>query len=316
MNTVKILILIGVFLSIISCQKQKFVMTGKTMGTTYQVKTDAFIDKKIIDAELTRLNAIFSNWIPSSEVEKLNQAPLHTPIIVSKELLYLIKQSYILHQKTDGYFDITLGNIIDIWGFGVKTVDSKPRLNQIQYASENSGMANMRIMDNTIIKLKNIKFNLSAIAKGYAVDKIIQILQHHNIVSGVVEVGGEVRTLGVKNIGIERMGKKPLKIVLKNQAIATSGDYRNYHIFNDKKFIHILNPKTGLPSKSDLISVSVISDKTYLADAYATAFLAMGRKKAEQYIQKYKLKSILIDKDNEIKYYNLQVNSTNAQTIR
>jgi thiamine biosynthesis lipoprotein len=162
------------------------------------------------------------------------------------------------------------------------------------------------ILDNNkIIKLKNIKFNFSAIAKGYGVDKIIDILKNNGVKNGFVEIGGEIKTIGEKTIGIEHLNHNPIKIILNNQSVATSGDYRNYKVFNDEKFIHILNPKTGLPSKSDLISVSVIHENTATADGFATALLAMGKNKAIAIIKKYQLKSVLIDKNNKIYKFNL-----------
>jgi thiamine biosynthesis lipoprotein len=114
-----------------------------------------------------------------------------------------------------------------------------------------------------------------------------------------------LKLLVKKTIGIEHLNHNPIKIILNNQSVATSGDYRNYRVFNDEKFIHILNPKTGLPSKSDLISVSVIHENTATADGFATALLAMGKNKAIAIIKKYQLKSVLIDKDNKIYKFNL-----------
>jgi thiamine biosynthesis lipoprotein len=297
---IKNIILFYILLSLTSCFKNEFVLNGQTMGTTYTIKTNKFIDKQIIDNELIRINKIFSNWDKNSEVEKLNQEKIRTDFKASKELINLTKLSQDIYYKTDGYFDITIGNLIDVWGFGVQKIIQKPQPKIVKKALQNSGMQNFILDNNKIIKLKNIKFNFSAIAKGYGVDKIIQLLQKNDVKNGLVEVGGEVRVIGKKTIGIERLNHKPIKITLNNQAIATSGDYRNYKVFNDEKFIHILDPMTGSSSKSDLISVSVIANNTAKADGFATALLAMGKQKATTIIKKYKLKSVLIDKNNKV----------------
>lgn len=297
--------LLCIILLLTSCENDEFIIHGTTMGTTYTVKSDKFIDKKIIDKELSAINKIFSNWDKNSEVEKINHSPINTTIPISLEFKKLLLTAQQIHQKTNNYFDISIGNLIDIWGFGVQKTTKKPNQKQIFTALNNSGVSAFKIHNNNIIKSKNIKFNFSAIAKGYGVDRVIAILKQHNINSGLVEIGGEVRTIGIKNIGIERLQKPPFKIILNNEAIATSGDYRNYKIWNSQKFIHILNPKTGYPSNSNLISVSIIHKNTAIADGFATAILAMGKDRALVIIDKYQLKSILINDKNKIYTFNL-----------
>jgi thiamine biosynthesis lipoprotein len=297
---IKNIILFYILLSLTSCFKNEFVLNGQTMGTTYTIKTDKFIDKHIIDNELIRINKIFSNWDKNSEVEKLNQAKLKDAFSISKELESLFNLADEVYFKTYGYLDIRLGNLIDIWGFGDKNITKKPTNKDIESNLPSAETSDFIVEDHKVVKFKNIKFNFSAIAKGYGVDKIIQFLQKNGVKNGLVEIGGEVRTIGKKTIGIERLNHKPIKIILNNQAIATSGDYRNYKVFNDEKFIHILDPITGNPSKSDLISVSVIANNTAKADGFATALLAMGKQKAITIIKKYKLKSVLIDKYNKV----------------
>jgi thiamine biosynthesis lipoprotein len=275
------------------------------MGTTYSTTTNKHIDKQLIENELTKINNIFSNWIPNSEIEKINNLGANQEIKISDDLSFLLQKSYDIYHKTNGFFDVSIGNLIDIWGFGTRKIKNKPNANQINLALKNSGFDKLRFFNNDLVKLQDIELNFSAIAKGYAVDKIAELLQQQSITDFVVEIGGEVRVSGTKNIGIERMNKPPFKVVLDNEAIATSGDYRNYQIFNDKKFIHILNPKTGYPTNSNLISVSVIAKDCTTADAFATALLAMGKEKAEQLINKYQLKSVVIDNKNNIYEYNL-----------
>ncbi len=298
---------IYIFLSLLiaSCNNNKFIITGKTMGTTYNIVTNKYIDKKIITKKLLNINTVFSTWNDNSELNKINNQPANKWLLASDNLLFLLHKSQQIHEQTDGFFDIAIGNLINIWGFGNKNINKKPTIAAIKNALNHSSMKYLTLKDNYLKKLKDIKLNLSAIAKGFAVDNIAEMLLQHNIDNFVVEIGGEVRVMGDKTIGIERINKIPITIQLHNNAIATSGDYRNYRIFNKKKFIHIINPKTGMPSNSNLISVSIIHQKTYVADAYATALLAMGKNKAIKFINKYKLQSVLIDKNNNILQLNL-----------
>ena len=305
MPNLKNAVIICVFLFLSSCNNNEFIIHGKTMGTTYTIKSDTFIDKKIIDKKLKEINAIFSNWEITSEVNKINNLVINKPITISNQLKQLILLSKKVNLETNGYFDIGIGRLIDIWGFGIKKINNKPTNLLIKKALEKSGIKYIKIDKNILYKYKDINLNLSAIAKGYGIDEIIKILVKYQVKSGLVEIGGEVRVLGTKRIAIERINKKPIEVVLINQAIATSGDYRNYQIFNNTKFIHIINPMTGFPSKSDLVSVSVIGDNTALVDSYASAILAMGKKQAIKFIQKYKLKSVLIDKNNIVYKFNL-----------
>lgn len=270
------------------------------MGTTYSIKSDVYTDKAVIEKRLLQLNKIFSNWDKNSELSKINRATTKQWITPSKELLFLIKKSAAIHQQTSGFFDIGIGRLIDIWGFGAYKVESMPNQKTIQQELAKSSIKYLKIKDNRIKKLKDIYLNLSAIAKGFAVDEIAKILLQKNSQEFIVEIGGELRVLGEKKIGIERVGQQPISITIKDQAIATSGDYRNYKLYNNVKYIHILNPKTGMPSNVSLISVSVIDDNTYQADAYATALLAMGKSKAIKFIKKYNIKAILIDRKNKI----------------
>lgn len=275
------------------------------MGTSWTVKTigNSVISQQIIKDRLTAINQIFSTWEATSELSLLNQQPVQQWIAVSDALFYVLKKSKEIHQQTHGYFDPGIGHLVDIWGFGANKTMQKPSHYQVQKALRNSSIRYLMLKDGAdkfVKKTRDIHLDLSAIAKGYAVDEIAKLLRVKN---HLVEIGGEVRALGNNHakawtLGIEQPDNKatatPIVLKLHNQSIATSGNYRNYFIWQGARYMHILNPNTGLPASSDLASVSVIHPQTMVADAYATAMMAMGSKKATALAQRLNLSVILI----------------------
>jgi thiamine biosynthesis lipoprotein len=274
-----------------SCQEKVSLINGTTMGTSYQIKiigpTD--ITKKIIDGELQKLNNTFSTWQEDSELSKINQAPINKWLDVSPELLWILKTAQLIYLQTGGYFDITLGGLSRKLGFQ-KSLSKKQHYDY--------GQKNLVFKRNQIKKLTNILIDVSALVKGYGVDKITQFIKekHNNF---LVEIGGEIRTSGLNQnnvpwiIGIESAtSNKPKKITLTNNAIATSGNYRNYLIKNHKKLSHILNPKIQKSTNNSLVSVSVIHPSTMIDDAYATAIMAMPLNKAKNFVAKFNLNVI------------------------
>ncbi|NYT27772.1 FAD:protein FMN transferase [Candidatus Thiodubiliella endoseptemdiera] len=303
-NIAKLYLISLVFLVLGACGKSERTQSfsGVTMGTAYTVKIadDTDISQQKIDDRLMQINQIFSTWDVESELSLLNKQPINQWISVSDELFYVLKASKEIEQETNGYFDSGIGRLIDVWGFGVKKITQKPIQKNIDRAFKNSSIRYLTLKDGqhkAIIKTRNIHINLSAIAKGYAVDAIATLLKTSNY---LVEIGGEVRTHGTSHgkqwtIGIEQPNNtQPIAITLNDQAIATSGDYRNYSIWNGTRYHHILNPNTGRPANSNLASVSVIHPQTMIADAYATAMLAMGSHNAAILAKRLGLSVILI----------------------
>jgi thiamine biosynthesis lipoprotein len=283
------------FLLLFSCQEKTTIINGTTMGTSYQIKIigSTEITKQAIDKELQRFNNIFSTWQQDSELTKINQAPINKWLGASSELLLVLKVAQIIYLQSEGYFDITLGRVSQKLGFQKSVLKNS---NQQNYAY---GQANLIIKNKKIKKLKNILIDVSALAKGYAVDKITQFIKEKKHNNFLVEIGGEIKASGLNQnnkpwvIGIESAtNNKPKKITLTNNAIATSGNYRNYLIKNQIKLSHILNPKTQQSTKNPLISVSVIHSSTMFADAYATAIMAMPLNKIKNFITNFKLNVI------------------------
>jgi len=302
-----------------SCFEKENVelIKGESMGTSYSINVlgDESIEQDIIDKRLVEINNTFSTWLDDSELSQLNRAPIDEWIDVSSELYAILKKSEEIYQQTDGYFDPGIGRLIDLWGFGASGGRTEaPKREQIEKAFENSSIKYLLMEGGRVKKTRNIHLNLSAIAKGYAVDEIARLIKMSGINNFLVEIGGEVIASGSNKgddwvIGVERPdNKKPIPIVLKDASIASSGNYRNYFIWEGKKYMHIFNPTTGLPANNDLSSVSVIHPQSAMSDAYATAMMAMGSKKAIEIANKLKLSALLItnkEDNNQIIKINL-----------
>ena len=282
--------------------KSKSIL-GESMGTTYSVNIlgDERVQKDIIEKRLQEINAVFSNWQTDSEISKLNNAPVGEWIQVSEELFQLLQESKSIYIQTNGFFDPSIGHLINLWGFGTEGGrKGVPMRSEIKKAFANSSLKYVELGDRQVRKLKDINLNLSAIAKGYAVDEVARLIEAKGVKDFLLEIGGEVYASGTKNgddwtIGVERPdNKKPIPITLNNSSVATSGNYRNYFIWEGKKYIHIFNPKTGLPTNNDIASVSVIHHRSAIADAYATAMMAMGSEKAIRLANELELSVLLI----------------------
>ena len=279
------------------------LIKGDIMGTSYSINVlgDKRVDQVLIDKRLIEINAIFSTWQEDSELSQLNQSPLGEWITVSQELYLLLKGSDEIYKQTDGYFDPGIGRLIDLWGFGSSGGRTElPKIEEIERAFKDSSIKYLVIEDGRVKKLRDIQINLSAIAKGYAVDEVARLIKVAGVENFLVEIGGEVIASGTNKgddwvIGVERPdNKSPIPVKLKNTSIATSGNYRNFFIWEGKKYMHIFNPKSGFPANNDLASVSVIHPQSALSDAYATAMMAMGSNKAKMLADNLKLSVLLV----------------------
>lgn len=285
------------------------------MGTYYSVKVvSASRDGELardIKLSLDKLNKIFSTYDRNSELSKLNTASNHVKIPISEELKYILELSKSIHTETGGYFDVTVGPIVNAWGFGPDKNKKRPTEDELKLLKKNVGMELFSVDDNLFQKgKKDLYIDLSAVAKGYAVDMVMKFLKERGIKSGLVEIGGEVKATGVKPngkewlIGIEKpnetLGEGIQAIVtLKDMAMATSGSYRNYVKYGDEVFGHTIDPTSGVPANTNVISVTVLHSECANADAYATAMLAMGVRKAKNLAKKLKLAAYFIVKNGE-----------------
>ncbi|GAB6281557.1 MAG: FAD:protein FMN transferase [Ignavibacterium sp.] len=256
--------------------------------------------------EIKRIDLTFSSINPESEVYKINYSK-DSIIQVSKELFWLVEKSNNISKLTNNAFDVSLENLITLWGFERKENFRLPDTKEINGALKNCGWVNVNLMDSNSIKLlNNVKLNFSAIAKGYAVDQAINVLVKYGIKSALVNAGGEIKVLGNDwIIGIQHPRMKNAlieKVKLNSKAVATSGDYEQFFEVNGKRYHHIINPQNGYPANG-CQSVTIIANNDLIADAFATAVFVMGPKEGMILIEKMDgIEGLIIDSAGNKKY--------------
>ena len=291
---------------------KEFTISGSTMGNiVYNIKyisDEVILEKNEIDSLLVNFNNIFSTYIPSSEISTINNSS--GKIYISDHFHFLLEQSKRVYDLTDGYFDPTIGPLVNLWGFGPDKLINKPKKSEVNNLLNLVGLNKIDIGDNFLIKNKGTYIDFSSIAKGYAVDILHNYLIDKKILNFFIEIGGEVRANGknIKNVdwivGIESPFKlnsnTPIATAsLEGLSIATSGNYRNFYKIGDSLIFHTIDPRTGYPSETNMLSASVFSKSCFLADAFATSFMVMGFEKSK------KLSSSIDDIDVLLIYYDI-----------
>lgn len=288
------------------------------MGTTYKViyfarsEDNPSVVSGLIQKELKKINQSMSTYIEDSEISKINKMSEQKWVGISKNINTVFKKAVEIHKLSHGYFDITLGPVINLWGFGPKSEKKVPTDDQIKKALSYSGLDKVEFdFDSKRLKkkIKELNLDLSALAKGYGVDQIAKLLNQLGIHNYFVEIGGEISTRGKKYtgpwlVGIETptQGMPKAQEILKVSEIkmATSGNYRNFFVEGGMSYSHTINHQTGRPVPNDLASVSVIDEESCMqADALATALMAMGKVKAMELSEKNDLAVYMIYPENE-----------------
>ena len=266
-------------------------LSGKTMGTTYSISVPAqHADETLavtIEQRLEDLENIFSTWRDDSEISQFNASRSNDWFSCSAQLAKVVAASIQIHSLTGGAFEVTLGPLIERWGFDAAEVTIPPSEEELTALMQSVGTAHLETRESAPAirkRLPDTVINLSGIAKGYAVDVIAELLEEQGLELYMVEIGGEVRTRGSMvgrpwRIAIARPQpgepRAQRVVEINTAAIATSGGYQNSLELLDKSYIHILDPATGKPVKSQTASVTVIDNTTMRADALATAFMVM-----------------------------------------
>lgn len=288
---------------------QPVVLTGPTMGTTYTVKIagasvspekQAALQARI-DEALARLNRQMSTYDPESEISHFNDYQNTDPFPVSPETAHVVHAALQLYEQSGGCFDVTVGPLVELWGFGAKgRRTSPPSDEEIQnvLAFVGSDKLVVELQPPALSKkVPQLRVDLSAIAKGYGVDLISEILREEKFDNHMVEIGGEVVCRGSSTggdgwrIGVERPsadvnGRTIEQVVrLHDRAMATSGNYRNYFDDQGRRYAHTIDPKTGHPVEHSLASVTVIAPDCMWADAVATAVMVMGPDRGAEWLQ-------------------------------
>ena len=276
-------------------QKQYFEESGSVFHTIYHIKYEGseLLTEKI-DAELQKFNLSLNPFNPNSIISKVNQ---NEPVEADDWFIEVFNKAKEVSDHSEGVFDITCAPLVNLWGFGFSKMDSvTPQM--IDSIKQFVGYQKVRLDGRKVIKDDpRILLNCSAIAKGYASDVIARLLEREGVENYMVEIGGEVTMKGVNQngkcwrIGINKPEDDSTGIkndvgevveLCKKGGVATSGNYRNYYIKDGKKYAHTIDPRTGYPSDQSILSATIVADDCITADAYATAFMAMGLEKARE----------------------------------
>lgn len=298
-----------VLTTLISCEKEKvdafYTIQGEAQGSTYSIKyiaKDELVTKKQVDSLLTAFDLSLSTYRKDSKISKINAGD--TTVVVDEFFIETFKASDLIYKETNGLFDPTIGVLVNAYGFGPdherKTVTQKQIDSLLQFVGFNKVKLNA---NNTVSKeYPATYFDFNAIAQGYSVDVVSNFIKSKGIQNAIVEIGGELFGLGENTInnkewivGIDDPLQTPderkliATIKLGNLGMATSGNYRKVIIDSEtgEKFVHTINPKTGKPQKSNILSTTVLAPTCKMADGYATAFMVMSLEESKLFIEKH-----------------------------
>lgn len=303
-----------------SDESEAIRFSGYTMGTTYEVQV-LEVDSEVLREEIPRHvfellgkldKEVFSTYAPESELSRFNRHPPGEPFSASPELITVLQSAREVSELSAGAFDVTVGPLVNIWGFGPDLVPNGfvPGSEAINAALQQVGYEYLEIdaSKGTISKSRDIYVDLSAIAKGYAVDQLGDYLAGLGLLNYFIEIGGELKMSGLKPGGaswvpaIESPEANEARIydIFFSRgvtlAVAGSGDYRNYFEVDGVRYSHEVDPRTGRPVSHNLAAVYVIEQSAARADALATAFMIMGYEASLQLAQDLQLGAYFITK--------------------
>jgi len=311
------LIVLFYILTFTSCQgnaKKYYFDEGPIFGTFYHMVYEHTGDDNLhedIMAKLNEFDLSLSTYKPQSVISRVNNND--TSVVLDHYFLTTFKRGEEISRITDGAFDMTVAPLVNAWGFGFKN-KLDPEMIPVDSLLEVVGYTKVRLEGGKVVKDDpRIMFDASAIAKGYGVDVVADLLELNGVTNYMVEIGGEIRAKGKNDKGrIWRVGiDKPIDdpstmsreiqdvIQLGNGALATSGNYRQFYIKDGKKYAHTIDPRLGYPVQHSLLSASVFAPDCMLADAYATSFMVLGLEKSIE----------LVEKDSLLKAYFIYTDS-------
>jgi len=284
-----------------------------TVVASGEVDSKKYIDIAI--SEIKRIERLISSWDKNSQTTLINNNAGINPVKVDGELIELIERSIAISKFTDGAFDISFASMDKIWKFD-GSVTVMPSKEKVKGSVEKVGFENiiMNKQKSTVfLKKKGMKIGFGGIGKGYAADKAKSLLINKGVTAGIVNASGDLTTWGKQPSGKPwQVGvKNPLNkdkifswFSVENRAVVTSGNYEKYIMINEKRYSHIINPKTGYPSQ-EIISVSIFAPKAELADALATSIFVMGTEKGLDFVNQIATVDCIIVTDNgKIHYSN------------
>lgn len=311
---------------LISCDKKPdfYTIQGEAQGSTYSIKyisTEEKVTKNQIDSLLTVFDLSLSTYRPDSKISKINSGD--STVVVDDFFTETFQLSNQIYKETNGLFDPTIGVLVNAYGFGPNKKQENLSQKQVDSLLQFVGFDKIALLPNkTISKKHNQTFiDFNAIAQGYSVDVVVNYLKSKGIENAIVEIGGELFALGKNTIenknwvvGIDNPLQKPeertliAKVKLENLGMATSGNYRKVTIDEKtgEKFVHIINPKTGLSQKNNVLSATVLSKSSGLSDGYATAFMLMSLAESKAFLQKHSELYVMLlyaDENNKMQQF-------------
>lgn len=318
MKTTKLMLLFLTTLFFVNCKKelksQDYVLRGAVFGTSYKITylSASKNYQESLDSLFLKVNQSVSTYIPNSAISRINRGD--ESVVIDDIFAEVFKKSKRIYKETDGYFDPTVGNLVNAYGFGPKNEKKNLNAEEIKNQMQFVGLNKVILEEGKINKAySEIFLDFNSIAKGLAIDLVARFFDSKNIKNYLIEIGGEIRAKGTKANQEPWLIKvvNPVKaydndgfkvINLSNKSMATSGNYRKFRITDDgKKYVHTINPITGLAKESNLLSASVIGNLDCAdLDAYATAFMAMGLEKSKKFLEnRSDLQVILIYADDD-----------------
>lgn len=315
-----------IVLFFVSCQKEErfFVIQGEAQGSTYSIKyiaKDEIVSKTQIDSLLNAFDSSLSTYKPSSLISKINQGD--TTIVVDDWFVETFNASNQIYKETNGLFDPTIGVLVNAYGFGPNHQRKSLNQSKIDSLLNFVGFNKVALNSNKTISKKHQEtyFDFNAIAQGFSVDVVVDYLEESGIQNAIVEIGGELFALGnntIQNkdwvVGIDDPLQTPderkliATVKLKDLGMATSGNYRKVQIdsITGEKYVHTINPITGKPQKSSILSTTVLAPACIMADGYATAFMVMsleeGKEFANQHPELYVM-ILYVDTNNQLQQF-------------
>lgn len=308
----KLLVFISLLVSFAAFNQVTYKKTASLLGSPFDITVVAkdsiqgneFTNEAI--AEVTRIENLISDWIPTTQISRVNNNAGIQPIKVDAEVYDLVERALKISKLTNGAFDISYASMDRIWKFD-GSMKKMPSKEEIKKSVEKVGYQNVILnpKDTTIfLKNKGMKIGLGGIGQGYIADKIKELLKSKGCESGLVNVSGDISTWGKQIDGnpwtiaiINPMNKNKVfaTFPLEDTAVETSGSYEKYVTFNGKRYSHIIDPRTGYPA-SGIVSISVFAKQTEMADALATGIFVMGVEVGLDFVNQIKgLECIIVD---------------------
>jgi len=325
MQTVFRVVVAAAYLLLAGCdsatQAQPTVLEGKTMGTFWRVSlvdvdtTQAKALQQKIQAQLDSDDRLLSTWKNDSALMQFNHATSTAPWPVSEAMADIVSESLRVGQKTAGAMDITIGPLVNLWGFGPdKQPEKKPDPAQIAAAKARTGLAHLTVINRAGAQflqkdLPDLFVDLSTVGEGYAADHLARLMEQQGIGRYLVSVGGALVSRGLNASGqpwrvaiqkpTDTENAAQAVVDINGHGISTSGSYRNYFELDGKRISHVIDPRSGQPIQHKLVSVTVIAPTALEADAWDTGLMVLGSEKAKAVARREGLAVYMITKEGE-----------------